>query len=51
MLIICVQIKSSLSFSYILQEELPKVNSTAATNINAQSQNSKLFTRTPDMAT
>lgn len=39
--------KSSLSFSYILQEELPKVNSTAATNINAQSQNSKLFTRTP----
>lgn len=39
--------KSSLSFSYILQEERPKVNSTAATNINDQSQNSNLSTRTP----
>ena len=39
--------KSSLSFSYILQEELPKVNSFAITDVNTKSQNSNLFTRTP----
>lgn len=39
--------KNSLSFSYILLEELPKVNSTAVTNVNDISQNSRLFTRTP----